>query len=201
VISGESFATVGGWEALIQASMTPWEGRMTNTADNPWGAAPGLESIGAVARSAVEAYERTLSLVQTWSEGIMATYREQTESYAAMLLSVDKSLRAMEQVVESQAKTTKALAESLDASRQVVTTAMKSNQHSTERVETFVNEVLEVLTGQVEAIRSQVELGQTMLSTPVAGQSAMFLKMTQDWTQAYSRLLESTTPFTMPKSD
>jgi len=174
---------------------------MTNTADNPWGSTPGLESMGAVARSAVEAYERTLNLMQTWSEGIMATYREQGESYTAMLVSVDKSLRAMEQVVENQAKTTKALAESLDASRQVVTSAMKLNQHSTERVETFVTGVLDVLTGQLEAIRSQVDLGQTMLSTPASGQSALFLKMTQDWTDAYSRLLESTNPFTMPKGD
>jgi len=174
---------------------------MTNPAENPWGSAPGLESMGAVARSAVEAYERTLKLMQTWSEGIMATYREQTESYAAMLVSVDKSLHAMEQVVENQAKTTKALAESLDASRQVVTAAMKSNQHSTERIETFVSGVLEVLTGQLEAIRSQVDLGQTMLSTPVTDQGALFLKMTQDWTDAYSRLLSSTNPFTMPKGE
>lgn len=174
---------------------------MTNPADNPWGTAPGLESMGSVAKTAVEAYERTLSLMQTWSEGIMATYREQSESYAAMLLSVDKSLRAMEQVVESQAKTTKALAESLDASRQVVTAAMNSNQQSTERIETFVSGVLDVLTGQLEAVRSQVDLGQTMLTTPASEQGALFLKMTQDWTDAYSRLLNSTNPFKTSKND
>lgn len=173
---------------------------MTNTADNALGSAAGLESMGAMARSAMEAYERTLNLMQTWSEGIMATYREQTEGYAAMLVSMDKSLRAMEQVVESQAKTTKAMAESLDASRQVVTSAMRSNEHSTERVEAFVTEVLGVLTGQLEAVRSQVDLGQTMMSAPVAGQQA-FVKMTQDWTEAYSRLLGATTPFTRPKGN
>jgi archaellum component FlaC len=172
---------------------------MSNTADNSWGPASGFESMNAMARSAMEAYERTLNLVQTWSEGIMSTYREQSESYAAMLISVDKSLRAMEQVVENQAKTTKALAESLDASRQVVTAAMSSNQHSTERVETFVSEVLEVLNGQVEAVRNQVELGQKMLSTPASGQGAMFTKMAQDWTDAYSRLLDATSPFKAPK--
>lgn len=170
---------------------------MTNTADNPWGPAAGLESMGAMARSTIEAYERTLTMMQTWSEGIMATYREQTESYGAMLVSVDKSLRAMEQVVENQAKTTKALAESLDASRSVVSAAMKSNQHSTERIEAFVTEVLGVLNGQLEAVRSQVDFGQTMLSAPMAGQAA-FAKMTQDWTEAYSRLLGATT--TAPKT-
>ena len=98
----------------------------------------------------------------------------------------------------SRSFSTKALAERLDASRQVVTTAIKSNQHSTERVEAFVTEVMGVLTGQLEAVRSQVDLGQAMLSAPAAGQQA-FVKMTQDWTEAYSRLLSATTPFTTPK--
>ena len=77
--------------------------------------------MGGMVVNAVEAYERTLTLVQSWFEGILATYKEQAESYGAMLRSVDTSLRALEQVVESQAKITKALGESLDASRQVVT--------------------------------------------------------------------------------
>ena len=59
--------------------------------------------------NAVEAYERTLTVVQNWFEGILATYKEQAEGYGAMLRSVDTSLRALEQVVESQAKITQAL--------------------------------------------------------------------------------------------
>lgn len=173
---------------------------MTNTADNAWGSAPALESMGAMAQSAVKAYEQSLNLVQAWSDGIMATYREQSESYLAMLRSVDKSLRAMEQVVESQAKTTQALAESLTASREVVTGAMNSNQQSTERVETYVNNVLEMLTGQLETLRSQVDLGQSMMSSPVAGQNAV-LKMTQDWTDAYRRMLETSMPTSKAKRD
>ena len=145
--------------------------------------------------NAVEAYERTLNLVQSWFEGILATYKEQAESYGAMLRSVDASLRAVEQVVEGQAKITKALGESLDASRQVVTAATSSNQHSTERIETFVGEVLAVLNGQLQALKSQVDIGQTMLSDPMSTQSAMFLKMTQDWSDAYGRMLSATPPF------
>lgn len=165
---------------------------MANTADSSWGAdAPGLESLGAMTGSAFDAYERTLNLVQSWSEGIMATYKEQANGYAAMLRSADKSLRAMEQVVESQAKTTKALAESLDASRQLVTSAMESNKNSTERVETFVEEVLKVINAQVDALRTQVEIGQTMFSNPTSASTA-FLKMTQDWTNAYGRLINAT---------
>ena len=164
-------------------------------ADQPnqgWGTpVPGLESLGGMVSNAVESYERTLNLVQNWFEGILATYKEQAESYGAMLRSVDASLHALEEVVEGQAKITRALGESLDASRQVVSAATNSNQHSTERIETFVGDVLAVLTGQLESLKKQVDIGQTMLSDPLSAQSAMFLKMTQDWNDAYGRMLST----------
>ena len=163
-------------------------------ADQPnpgWGTP--VESLGGMVSGAVESYERTLNLVQNWFEGILATYKEQAESYWAMLRSVDASLHALEEVVEGQAKITRALGESLDASRQVVSAATNSNQHSTERIETFVGDVLGVLTGQLQALKNQVDIGQTMLSDPLSAQSAMFLKMTQDWNDAYGRML-STVP-------
>jgi prophage DNA circulation protein len=164
-------------------------------ADQPnqgWGTpVPGLESLGGMVSNAVESYERTLNLVQNWFEGILATYKEQAESYGAMLRSVDASLHALEEVVDGQAKITRALGESLDASRQVVSAATNSNQHSTERIETFVGDVLAVLTGQLESLKKQVDIGQTMLSDPLSAQSAMFLKMTQDWNDAYGRMLSA----------
>jgi hypothetical protein len=151
--------------------------------------------------NAVESYERTLNLVQSWFEGILATYKEQAESYGAMLRSVDASLHALEEVVEGQAKITKALGESLDASRQVVTAATNSNQHSTERIETFVADVLGVLNGQLEALKSQVDIGKTMLADPVSAQSALFLKMTQDWNEAYGRMLSAAPQFKQAAQD
>ena len=165
-------------------------------ADQPnrgWGTTPdpGLESLGGMVSNAVESYERTLNLVQNWFEGILATYKEQAESYGAMLRSVDASLHALEEVVEGQAKITRALGESLDASRQVVSAATNSNQHSTERIETFVGDVLGVLTGQLESLKKQVDIGQSMLSDPLSTQSALFLKMTQDWNDAYGRMLSA----------
>lgn len=169
---------------------------MTNPPEQGWGTTvPGLESLGGMVVNAVEAYERTLNLVQSWFEGIVATSKEQAESYAAMLRSVDASLRAVEQVIEGQAKITKALGESLDASREVVTAATSSNQHSTERIETFVGEVLAVLNGQLQALKSQVDIGQTMLSDPMSTQSAIFLKMSRDWSDAYDRMLSTAPQF------
>jgi ABC-type transporter Mla subunit MlaD len=169
---------------------------MTNPSDQGWDTTVrGLESLGGMVVNAVEAYDRTLNLSQGWFEGILATYKEQAEGYAAMLRSVDASLRALEQVIEGQAKITKALGESLDASRQVVTAATSSHQHSTERVENFVEEVLAVLNSQLQALKTQVDIGQAMFSNPLSTQSAMFLKMVQDWSDAYSRMLSATPPF------
>jgi hypothetical protein len=169
---------------------------MANQPNQRWGnPAAGIESLGGMVGNAVESYERTLNLVQSWFEGILATYKEQAESYAAMLRSVDASLHALEEVVEGQAKITRALGESLDASRQVVTAATNSNQNSTERIETFVADVLGVLTGQLEALKSQVDIGKTMLADPMSAQSAMFLKMTQDWSEAYGQMLSAAPQF------
>jgi hypothetical protein len=166
---------------------------MANPTNQGWGTpVPGFESLGAIVVNAVESYERTLNLAQSWFEGILATYKEQAESYGAMLRSVDASLHALEEVVEGQAKITRALGQSLDASRQVVIAATNSNQNSTERVEKFVGDALGVLTSQLEALKSQVDIGQTMLSDPLSTQSALFLKMTQDWSDAYGRMLSAT---------
>jgi len=169
---------------------------MANQPNQGWGTpVAGLESLGGMVGNAVESYERTLNLVQSWFEGLLATYQEQAESYGAMLRSVDASLHALEEVVEAQSKISRALGESLDASRQVVTAATNSNQHSTERIETFVADVLGVLTGQLEALKSQVDIGKTMLADPMSAQSAMFLKMTQDWSDAYGRMLSAAPQF------
>jgi len=170
---------------------------MANPPNPGWSSTsvPGLESLGGMVDNAVESYERTLNLVQSWFEGLLATYKEQSDSYGAMLRSVDASLHALEEVVEGQAKITRALGESLDAQRQVVTAATTSNENSTERIEKFVGDVLGVLTGQLQALKSQVEIGQSMMADPVSTQSALFLKMTQDWTDAYGRMLSATPQF------
>ncbi len=169
---------------------------MTNPPDQGWGTTvPGFEPFGGMVVNAVEAYERTLTVVQNWFEGILATYKEQAEGYGAMLRSVDTSLRALEQVVESQAKITQALSESLEASRGVVTAATNSNQHSTERIEAFVGDAMAMLTGQLQALKNQVDMGQAMLSDPMSTSSTAFLKMTKDWSDAYGRMLGPANPF------
>lgn len=161
----------------------------------------GLESAGAFVVEAVRAQERVLDMTQGWSESVLGTLKEQADSYTTLLRSVDASLRAMEQAITSQAQTTKALAESLEASREVVSTVMGAHQHSVDRVETFVQGMLDVLTGQLQALRTQVDIGQAMLSDPVAAQSATFMKMSQDWMDAYGRLMNSAPGSFRPKGN
>ncbi|MBA2560296.1 MAG: hypothetical protein H0V07_10515 [Propionibacteriales bacterium] len=164
---------------------------MATKPENRSQATAGLESIGAMVSDAVRAQERALTVTQNWSESILGTLKEQADSYSTLLRSVDASLRAMEQAIKSQAETTKALAESLEASRKVVGSAMETQKNSVERVETFVGGMLEMLSGQLKALRSQVELGQGMLSDPIGAQSKMYLQITQDWMDAYGRLLNA----------
>jgi hypothetical protein len=63
------------------------------------------------------------------------------------------------------------------------------HQHSIERVETFVGAMLDVLTGQLQTLRTRVQIGPETLSDPASAPSAAFLKVTQDWTDPYRRLL------------
>ena len=169
---------------------------MTNPPDQGWGTTvPGFEPFGGMVVNAVEAYERTLTVVQNWFEGILATYKEQAEGYGAMLRSVDTSLRALEQVVESQAKITQALSESLDASRG--SSLRPRTRISTARsVSRPLSETRwRMLTGQLQALKNQVDMGQAMLSDPMSTSSTTFLKMTKDWSDAYGRMLGSANPF------
>jgi hypothetical protein len=176
------------------------EGRVaTSSKDTRSQAGSPVEGVGDLVRESVRAHGRTLELTQGWSEDVLGTLKEQAASYGVMLRSVDASLRAMEQAVKSQAESTRALAESLKSSREVVDSAMAAHRQSVERVETYVGGLLEVLTGQLQALRGQVELGQDMLgqdmlSDPVGASGAMFLKVTQDWAEAYQRLFAAATP-------
>ena len=61
--------------------------------------------------------------------------------------------------------------------------------------------MLGVLNGQLEALKSQVDIGKTMLADPVSAQSALFLKMTQDWNEAYGRMLSAAPQFKQAAQD
>jgi DNA repair exonuclease SbcCD ATPase subunit len=148
-----------------------------------------FEPIAAFLREAAEAQSQAMSMAQGWSMNVMAAYREQMEEYNAMLQSVSRSLRAMEELVESQTKAAKALGESLDASRQLVDTAVASNQKSLERVETLVTGMVDQVNGQLKALRDQAQVTESMVTGPFAAQNAAYLKMARDWMDTFNSYL------------
>lgn len=147
------------------------------------------DSVESMVRNAAEAQERSLEAGQQWAEDLLGTFREQAESYGALLRAIDASLKAMERAITSQAETTRAMAESLEASRSVIGTAMEAQLRSAEHVEAAVGGTVSLLSGQLQALRSQLELGQGLLSGATSEPVALFLRMTREWTDAYSRLL------------
>jgi tRNA A37 threonylcarbamoyltransferase TsaD len=152
-------------------------------------ATAGLESIGAMMTGAAQAHARALELTQGWAQSVLGTLQEQATSYSALLTSVDTSLRATEQAIKSQAETTKAMAESLEASRNIVSTAMSAQQQTADRIETLVRGLVDVLGGQLETLRAQMQASQAMLPDPVAAQSNLFLEATKDWVDVYDQMI------------
>jgi hypothetical protein len=162
-------------------------------------APPGMESVSAIVQDAIGAHERVLQLSQSWSEGIVRTLKDQAESTTALLRSIDASMKAMERALASQAESNRALADSLEASQSIVRSAVSANEHTLEQVESFFGGMLSVLTGQLQALRTQVDASKTFLGGPASSQSALFMQMTQDWMDAYRRLLAAApAPFGPP---
>jgi hypothetical protein len=156
--------------------------------------AGGWESIESMVRGAAEAQERSLEAGQQWAEDLLSTFREQAESYGSLLRAIDASLRAMERAITSQAETTRAMAESLEASSSVIGAAMEAQRRSVEHVEAAVGGTVSLLSSQLQALRSQLEVGQGLVSGATSEPVALFLKMTREWTDAYSRLLGAAPP-------
>jgi predicted transcriptional regulator len=165
------------------------EGEMPTERKNAPSANPGMESVSAIVNDAMGAQERMLRLSQSWSEGILQTLKDQAESTTTLLRSIDASMRAMERALASQAESNRALAESLEASQSIVRSAVTAQEHTLEQVESYFGGMLSVLTGQLQALRTQVETSRALLSGPASSQSSLFLQMTQEWMEAYRRLL------------
>jgi putative protein kinase ArgK-like GTPase of G3E family len=155
--------------------------------------------VRAIVNDAVDAQERMLQLNQSWSEGILRTLKDQAQSTTTLLRSIDASMKAMERALTSQAESNRALAESLEASQSIVRSALSAQEHTLEQVESYFGGMLSVLTGQLQALRTQVESSRALLTGPGSAQSSLFLQMTQDWMDAYRRLLSSApAPFGPP---
>ena len=159
---------------------------MASKPQNP--AEAGLRAVQDVVGGAVAAQQRSMGLAQDWSESVIEAYRSQAESYKALTDAMSSSMTALERTLQSQEETNRALKESLDAYRRAVESASETQERNMQLAENFFGNVVETLRGQLESSRS-------LLSEPVARQQELFQNLTQEWMDAYLKLLNAPLDF------
>jgi DNA repair exonuclease SbcCD ATPase subunit len=157
-----------------------------NRPQNP--AEAGMKAVQDAVGGAVAAQQRSVGLTQDWAESVIESYRSQAESYRALTDAMSKSMTALERTLQSQEETNRALKESLDAYRNVVDTASETQERNMQLVESLFGNVVETLRGQLESSRS-------LLLEPAAKQQEAFQNLTQEWMDAYVRLLSGPLQF------
>jgi uncharacterized coiled-coil DUF342 family protein len=143
---------------------------------------------------AVAAQQRSVGLAQHWSESLIETYRSQAESYRALTDAMSSSMTALQRTLESQEETNRALKESLDSYRKVVESASETQERNMELAENFFGNI-------VETLRDQLESSRSLLLEPAAQQQEFFQNLTQEWMDAYVKLLNSPLEFYRASAD
>jgi wobble nucleotide-excising tRNase len=144
----------------------------------------GMRAVQEVVGGAVAAQQRSVGLAQDWAESVIETYRSQAESYRALTDAMTSSMEALERTLQSQEETNRALKESLDSYRNVVESAKETQEHNMQLAQNFFDNIVETLRGQLESSRS-------LLLEPAAKQQEIFQNLTQEWIDAYIRLLNA----------
>ncbi len=137
---------------------------------------------------ALTAQQRSMGLAQDWAEGVIETYRSQAESYRGLTEAMTSSMEAFRKALESQEETNRALKESLDAYRNVLESAGEMQERNMQLAENLFGDVIETL-------RTQIESSRSLLLEPAARQQEFFQNVTQEWVDAYVRLLNAPLEF------
>ena len=159
---------------------------MTEGPRNP--AEAGVKTMQDVLGGAVAAQQRSVGMAQDWTQGVIDSYKNQAESYQALMEAMKSSLAALDTTLKSQEETNKALRQSLDAYRGVLENASQSQERNMQLAQSFFNDV-------VETLRNQVESSRSLLLEPAAKQQEFFQNVTQDWLDAYMKLLNAPMEF------
>jgi len=159
---------------------------VANESQNP--AEAGLRAMQEAVGGAVSAQQRSVGLAQDWAESVIETYKSQAESYRALTDAMTSSMEALERTLKSQEETNRALKESLDAYRNVVETASQTQERNMQLAQSFFNDVVQTLQDQLESSRS-------LLLEPAARQQEFFQNVTQEWIDAYKKLLSAPLDF------
>ena len=137
---------------------------------------------------ALSAQQRSMGLAQDWAESVIETYRSQAESYRNLTEAMTSSMEAFRKALESQEETNRALKESLDAYRNVFESAGQMQEQNMQLAQNFFDDV-------VETLRSQLESSRSLLLEPAARQQEFFQNVTQEWLDAYVRLINAPLEF------
>jgi DNA anti-recombination protein RmuC len=159
---------------------------VANEPQNP--AEAGLRAMQDAVGGAVAAQQRSVGLAQDWAQNVIETYRSQAESYRALTDAMTSSMEALERTLKSQEETNRALKESLDSYRDVVVSASETQERNLELAQNFFDTV-------VETLRDQLESSRSLLLEPAARQQELFQNLTQEWIDAYVRLLNAPLEF------
>ncbi len=159
---------------------------MTEGSGNP--VESGFKSMQDALGGAVAAQQRSVGLAQDWSHGVIDSYKNQAESYRALMEAMKNSLAALETTLKSQEETNKALRQSLDAYKSVLENASNAQERNMQLAQSFFNDVVGTLSGQLESSRS-------LLLEPASRQQEFFQNVTQEWLDAYMKLLNAPMEF------
>lgn len=155
---------------------------MTERAGNP--ADAGQRSMQDVFGGAMSAQQRSMSLTQDWTQGVIDSYKNQADSYQALMEAMSSSMAALETTLRSQEETNKALRKSLDAYKGALENASQTQERNMQLAQQFFNDVIETLREQLEGSRS-------LLLESAAKQQEFFQNISQEWLDAYMRLLNA----------
>ena len=98
------------------------------------------------------------------------------------------SMEALERTLKSQEETNRALKESLDAYRNVVESASETQERNMQLAQNFFENI-------VGTLRDQLESSRSLLLEPATKQQEIFQNLTQEWIDAYVKLLNAPLEF------
>jgi wobble nucleotide-excising tRNase len=159
---------------------------VANEPQNP--AEAGLKAVQEAVGGAVSAQQRSMGLAQNWAESVIETYKSQAESYRALTDAMTSSMEALEKTLKSQEETNRALKESLDSYRNVVESASETQERNMRLAQNFFDNI-------VETLRNQLESSRSLLLEPATKQQEIFQNLTQEWIDAYVKLLNAPLEF------
>lgn len=159
---------------------------MVSEPQNP--AEAGLKAMQDAMGGAVAAQQRSMNLAQNWAENVIETYRSQAESYRSLTEAMRSSMEAFRRTLEAQEETNRALKESLDSYRNVVEGANETQERNMQMAQDFFDNI-------VQTLRDQIESSRNLLLEPAVKQQEFFQNITQEWLDAYTKLLNAPLEF------